>query len=145
MTMADLVVVMGEGRVRQAGSPVEIYRRPSDAFVASFIGTTNLLPAKADRLGALVPGGRVAGLALPSDAATLSVRPEDIELVEPAGAPLRGHVTFIRDLGATIEVFIAADGTEIVAVETPRNRRDLKPGSEVGVVIHPDRSVVLKS
>ena len=44
MTMADLVVVMGEGRVRQAAKPIEVYRQPADAFVAGFIGSTNLLP-----------------------------------------------------------------------------------------------------
>ena len=43
MTMADLVVVMGEGKIRQAASPIEIYRKPADAFVADFIGSTNLL------------------------------------------------------------------------------------------------------
>ncbi|MCY4397129.1 MAG: ABC transporter ATP-binding protein, partial [Rhodospirillaceae bacterium] len=43
MTMADLVVVMGDGRIHQAAAPVEIYRKPADAFVADFIGSTNLL------------------------------------------------------------------------------------------------------
>jgi putative spermidine/putrescine transport system ATP-binding protein len=144
MTMADLVVVMGEGRVRQAGSPVEIYRRPADAFVASFIGSTNLIPATADSQGATVPGGRLPGLALPGGPATISVRPEDIELVDAAGAAMRGGVTFVRDLGATIEVFIDCAGTAVVAVETPRNRRDVRAGEEVGIVIDPAHCVVLK-
>ena len=38
MTMADLVVVMGDGHIRQAASPMDVYRRPADAFVADFIG-----------------------------------------------------------------------------------------------------------
>ena len=46
MTMADLVVVMGEGRIRQAAKPVEIYRQPADTFVADFIGATNLLSVR---------------------------------------------------------------------------------------------------
>ena len=88
MTMADLVVVMGEGRIRQAGSPLDIYRRPSDAFVAAFIGSTNLLPAQAGSGGARVPGGIDAGPCAPAGAsgATVSVRPEDIRLVDPADA-----------------------------------------------------------
>ena len=49
MTMADLVVVMGQGQIRQAAAPVEIYRKPADAFVADFIGSTNLLPLSVDR------------------------------------------------------------------------------------------------
>ena len=46
MTMADLVVVMGHGKILQAAPPIEIYRKPADAFVADFIGITNLLPAR---------------------------------------------------------------------------------------------------
>src|SRR5688572_8528109 len=64
MTMADLVVVMGEGRIRQAGSPLDIYRRPADAFVAAFIGSTNLLPATAGPRGAAIPGGVIPGLSV---------------------------------------------------------------------------------
>ncbi|HEY9536804.1 MAG TPA: ABC transporter ATP-binding protein, partial [Kiloniellaceae bacterium] len=66
MTMADLVVVMGEGQIRQAAAPIEIYRRPSDTFVADFIGSTNLLDVARDRAGrALVAGVALPGLALP--------------------------------------------------------------------------------
>ena len=67
MTMADLVVVMGEGRIRQAGAPVEIYRKPADAFVADFIGSTNLLAVdgrqrrRAVVLGRPHPGPVAAG------------------------------------------------------------------------------------
>ena len=46
MTMADLVVVMGNGSIQQAASPVEIYRKPVNSFVADFIGSTNLLPVR---------------------------------------------------------------------------------------------------
>jgi putative spermidine/putrescine transport system ATP-binding protein len=145
MTMADQVVVMGDGRVRQIGSPVDIYRRPTDAFVASFIGSTNLIEARSKNGGAEVRGGCVPDLPLPAGAATLSVRPEDIELTDPAAASIRGRVTFVRDLGATIEIFIDCGGMEIVAVETPRNRRHLPSGAEVGVIISPEHCVVLKS
>ena len=48
MTMADVIVVMGQGRIQQAGAPLEIYRRPANAFVADFIGTGNLLPVRVD-------------------------------------------------------------------------------------------------
>jgi putative spermidine/putrescine transport system ATP-binding protein len=68
MTMADLVVVMGEGRIRQAAPPIEIYRRPADAFVADFIGSTNLLAIAADGAGRATVLGRpvLPGLAMPS-------------------------------------------------------------------------------
>ncbi len=73
MTMADLVVVMGEGRIRQAAPPVEIYRRPADAFVADFIGTTNLIPLKAGRVL-----GRPLGHGVADGEGTVSIRPEDV-------------------------------------------------------------------
>src|SRR3954471_5363055 len=87
MTMADLVVVMGNGRIQQAASPVEIYRKPVNSFVADFIGSTNLLPVRSGAAGQGVsaPGGTIPGVALGTgrDQATLSVRPEDVHLVPP--------------------------------------------------------------
>ena len=125
MTMADIVVVMGEGRVHQAGSPIDIYRNPTDAFVASFIGSTNLIAAR--------PGG-----------ASVSVRPEDIAIVDPASAPIRGRATFVRDLGASIEIFIECDGTGLIAAATRRERHDVKAGAEVGIAVAADHCVVLR-
>jgi putative spermidine/putrescine transport system ATP-binding protein len=148
MTMADLVVVMGEGRIRQAAPPVEIYRRPADAFVADFIGSTNLLPIEADGAGRVIAAGKpVPGLILPNGAAKalMSVRPEDVHLADPANAPLTGRITFVRDLGGTIETFIDVGGTQVVAVTTPRDRGHYAAGDEVGVVLPPEACVVLPS
>jgi putative spermidine/putrescine transport system ATP-binding protein len=144
MTMADLIVVMGSGRIRQAGTPLDIYRRPSDAFVAGFIGASNLLPARADPRGAAVPGGLIPGLAIaPGGSAVVSVRPEDIRLVAPGGASMLGRVNFVRDLGATVETYLACGEQEIVAVSAPRDRLDVKEGAEVGIAIKPEDCVVL--
>jgi len=143
MTMADLVVVMGEGRIRQAGPPLDLYRRPADSFVAAFIGSTNLLEARPDPTGAAVPGGVIPGLTIPSGGARLSVRPEDIRLVGPAGAAIRGHVAFVRDLGATVETFIRCDGAEIVAVSPRRDHPELAEGAEIGLAIAAADCVVL--
>jgi putative spermidine/putrescine transport system ATP-binding protein len=146
MTMADLVVVMGEGRIRQIGSPLDIYRRPADAFVAAFIGSTNLLPATAGPRGAVIPGGVIPGLSVPAGAlgATISVRPEDIRIVGPQESPLRGRVTFVRDLGASVETFIQLDDRELVAVSPPRDHPDVEEGDTVGIRIDPRDCVVLK-
>jgi putative spermidine/putrescine transport system ATP-binding protein len=146
MTMADLIVVMGKGRILQSGPPIEIYRRPSDAFVAGFVGSTNLLPAKRGNGAAIVPGGSIPGLAIPADfaEAVVSVRPEDVRLVDPAAAAMRGRVSFVRDLGATVETYVACGDHEIVAISTPRERPDLREGDEVGLRIDPADCVVLK-
>ncbi|MEP9396853.1 ABC transporter ATP-binding protein [Mesorhizobium sp. KR2-14] len=147
MTMADLVVVMGEGRIRQAAAPIEIYRRPADAFVADFIGMTNLLPVEADSAGrAVVLGSAIPGLSLSNGVkeAQISVRPEDVRLTEPGNGAIAGTVTFVRDLGGTIETFVEAGGKMIIAVATPRERPNVAAGSPVGVVLPAESCVVLE-
>ncbi len=146
MTMADTVVVMNRGEIRQAASPIEIYRRPADTFVADFIGSTNLLEAEADSSGRVnVLGQPVAGISLGPNIskATLSVRPEDVHLTAPSDGALSGTVTFVRDLGGTIETFVDIAGQQIIAVSTPRARPDVSVGQPVGVVLLPDVCVVL--
>jgi putative spermidine/putrescine transport system ATP-binding protein len=146
MTMADTVVVMNGGEIRQAASPIEIYRRPADTFVADFIGSTNLLEAEADSTGRVsVLGQPVAGISLGAHArkATLSIRPEDVHLTAPGDGALSGTVTFVRDLGGTIETFVDVAGHQIIAVSTPRARPEVSVGQPVGVVLLPDVCVVL--
>ncbi len=147
MTMADLVVVMGKGKILQAAPPIDIYRKPADAFVADFIGSTNLLPVETDRAGRVtVLGVAMAGLAMPAglSKAALSVRPEDIQLTAPGAGALTGTVTFVRDLGGTIETFVEASGTTLVAVATPRERPDVAVGQSVGIALPAESCVVLK-
>jgi len=147
MTMADVVVVMGNGRIRQAASPVEIYRKPADAFVADFIGSTNLLDAETDSAGrASVLGTALPGLALPAglSKAALSIRPEDVRIGKP-GDGIPGTVTFVRDLGGTVETFVETGGKTIISVATPREKPDVKVGDAVGVVLPAESCVVLKS
>ncbi|MGF1593974.1 MAG: ABC transporter ATP-binding protein [Kiloniellaceae bacterium] len=147
MTMADLVVVMGQARVRQAAAPVEIYRRPADTFVADFIGNTNLLEVARDGAGAAaVAGVALPGLELPEglDRARLSIRPEDVRLTPPGQAALTGRVTFLRDLGGTVEIFVEVAGTTVVAVSTPRERPEVTAGDSIGVLLPAESCVVLK-
>jgi putative spermidine/putrescine transport system ATP-binding protein len=147
MTMADLVVVMGEGKIRQAASPMEIYRKPADAFVADFIGSTNLLDVSADSGGrASILGQVIPGLALPAGMSkgSVSIRPEDVHLGEPGSGKITGTVTFVRDLGGTIETYVEAGGTTVIAVATPRERPNVKAGDSVGIVLPPESCVVVK-
>ena len=145
MTMADTVVVMNGGEIRQAAPPVEIYRRPADSFVADFIGQTNLIPFSADSAGrATVLGEAVEGLSVSQGAkGTLSVRPEDVQLTAPGHGAITGTVSFIRDLGGAIETFVEAGGQQIVAVSSPRSRPEVSVGQSVGIRLDPETSVVL--
>ena len=148
MTMADTVVVMNGGKIRQAAPPVDIYRRPADTFVADFIGSTNLLDFTADAAGAVtVSGTPVPGLAAPAGlrSGILSVRPEDVQLTAPGNGALDGTVVFVRDLGGTVETFVEAGGRQIVAVSMPHARPDVTVGQTVGVRLDPGVCVVLKS
>ncbi|MBA3449016.1 MAG: ABC transporter ATP-binding protein [Pseudaminobacter sp.] len=148
MTMADLVVVMGEGKIRQAASPMEIYRQPADAFVAGFIGSTNLLDVATDSAGrASVLGQIIPDLALPAGMtrSSISIRPEDVQLAKPGPGAIEGKVTFVRDLGGTIETFVEAGGQTIIAVATPRERPNVAAGDHVGLILPPESCVVLKS
>jgi len=143
MTMADLVVVMGEGRIRQAASPIDIYRKPADAFVADFIGSTNLLPVTKDSAGrAVIFGKSVPGLQA-ERGAQVSIRPEDIDVTAPGKGVLDGTVTFVRDLGGTIETFVEVEGHTITAVSTPRDRPQVAAGQKVGLAFPADACVVV--
>ena len=136
MTMADLVVVMGEGRIRQAAAPIDVYRNPVDAFVADFIGTTNLLPiTRSLQGGALLWGHALEGVAMPAGRsnAVLSIRPENVLLGVPGSGTLDATVTFVRDLGATVEIFLSANGTTFVSVANPRERAEVLVGNTIGV------------
>jgi putative spermidine/putrescine transport system ATP-binding protein len=93
LTMSDRLAVMSEGRIRQLGTPEDVYRRPKDRFVASFVGDTNVLRGRLDRidgadaivaLGAVrigVPSGPLLGLA-PSSPVDLFMRPEQLAIIE---------------------------------------------------------------
>ena len=120
MTMADLVVVMGEGRIRQAASPMEIYRKPADAFVADFIGSTNLLDVGADGAGrASILGTVVPGLALPSGMSkgAVSIRPEDVHIGKP-GDGIPGIVCLGAIDSPTWEIFTATVGDYGISIYT---------------------------
>lgn len=146
MTMADTVVVMNNGEIRQAAAPVEVYRRPADTFVADFIGMTNLIEFQADSSGRIVVFDQVVQdltLADGQRKGILSVRPEDIAITSAGQGTFDGKVVFVRDLGGTIETFIDVGGTQLTAVATPNSRPNVAVGETVGVFLHPDVCVVL--
>jgi putative spermidine/putrescine transport system ATP-binding protein len=153
MTMSDLVVVMRQGRVEQVGPPLEVYRRPATAFVARFIGSTNLLKGHATRDGTVrvddvefVVGGAIQEH--DGDPVVVSVRPEDAHL-EPGPAPgpnaLPGRVVFVRDLGELFECFVDCGLDEhVVVAGSPRERVPVAQGDEVTVRFPAEACVVVR-
>jgi iron(III) transport system ATP-binding protein len=161
MVTSDRIAVMNAGRIEQVGSPVEVYERPTTAFVAGFIGRTNLLRG---RVGV---GGRVAcegGLDLataagpehlPGEAVAVSIRPHTVTLAHAprAGAPVTGDaqinvftgtVTRAAYFGDAMDYQVAITGSECTlrAAGTPEAR--LVIGQPVVVRIAADRCIVVR-
>ncbi|MFC7612281.1 ABC transporter ATP-binding protein [Teichococcus aestuarii] len=120
LTMADRLVVMERGRVRQVGTAEELYEHPADPFVAGFVGRCNLIPGRLEAAdafraesGALLhcDSGAAPGPA-PTGAALLALRPERIGLApDPAG---RARITAVTYLGAQTEYHVEQDGTALL-------------------------------
>ena len=154
MTMADIVVVMDHGRVQQTASPLDIYRNPSNAFVADFIGLSNLLPGTlSGRDTVLVDGRPIRVARLPEGMADgarviLSIRPEEVH-VRPSQVNgenhLSGQVSFVRDLGASVEITVLCGEQQLLAVTTPRERPRIRIGDPVAVELPATSCVVLPS
>ncbi|HET6953544.1 MAG TPA: ABC transporter ATP-binding protein [Acidimicrobiales bacterium] len=158
MTMSDVVVVMQDGRVEQSGPPLAVYRRPATAFVARFMGATNLLPARVAGRAVKVAGRLIA---VPRDAhgkvtgadILLSLRPGDASVgpyddaAPSAPDSLVGEVVFVRDLGTSFECFVDCgldDGPLVAAASAPgHDHRELAQGDRVAVHLPPDRCVVV--
>ncbi|MFV3330933.1 ABC transporter ATP-binding protein [Pseudomonas sp. NY15437] len=144
MTMADVVVVLGEHRIQQVGTPIEIYRNPANAFVADFIGSGNIFPATVLGQGRVeLPGGAALRAnhcpsIQPGASVRMLVRPEDLQLSTPqapAANRLDGTVTFIRDIGATVETTVQCSGISLTALSMPCHDMGLRVGQAVSVTI----------
>ncbi len=130
LTMSDRIGVMSAGKLQQVGAPRDIYTRPLNRFVASFIGETNFMA------GQTVPGGVRLGCGATVDvvgtrpgAVTLTVRPEQVR-IEPAGAGgIPAVLTSLVYFGTDTHCHLAlSDGAEVVArVQNPT-------GGDVGLV-----------
>jgi ABC-type sugar transport system ATPase subunit len=134
MTLADKIVVLNDGRVAQIGSPIEVFERPANQFVATFMGapSMNLIPAVVGE-GTVIVGDLEIGV--PADrfnlppkgtAVALGVRPEDVvpegHGTRPnLGADFTGTVEFAEMLGDQSLLFTSLGGSEVVArMQHPR-------------------------
>ena len=151
MAMSDRVVVMSGGVVAQEGRPVDIYQNPVSAFVADFIGKSNLLPVtKVDeekgKLRLTLKGGTVliadpsASLA-PGKIELCCVRPENVQLVQPgetAENVLPGRVDKMVNLGAHVDLWVDVSRGCTVKAQIPvRRLQNVDVGSEIKLRIDP--------
>ena len=144
LTMSDTIVVMNQGYIQQIGTPEDIYNEPENAFVADFIGDSNIFNAIMVRdklvniVGAEFPCVDTGfGTNKPVDAV---IRPEDIDLVKPEEGTLKGVVTHLIFKGVHYEMEVLANNYEWLVHST-----DMFPvGTEVGIKVDPFDIQIMK-
>ena len=137
LTMSDTIVVMNQGYIQQIGTPEMIYNEPTNAFVADFIGDSNIIDGTmiqdkvVEILGVKIPCvDEGFGNNTPVD---VVIRPEDIDLVKPEEGTIRGRVTHLIFKGVHYEMEVTVNGFELLVHST-----DLFPvGQEVGIHVDP--------
>ncbi len=138
LTMSDTVVVMNHGNIQQIGTPVDIYNEPQNAFVADFIGESNILPGimRKDRLVEISGREFVCvdagfGENTPVD---VVIRPEDITLAAPEDAQISGMVTSVTFKGVHYEMVVEAYDFHWLIQST----KAAQEGATVGITFGPD-------
>ena len=141
MTLADRIVVMNKGHIEQEGSPLELYRKPRNTFVAGFIGSPNMNFVEGRLRGSLVEldDGSTINLgtryAAPDEAlVTLGLRPEHLRV--SANGQITGHASVVEPMGAqTIVSFTHGTGSLLALVD---GETVVKVGDAFGVDIEPE-------
>ena len=146
MTMADRIVVMHDGRSEQRGTPLDLYDRPDNLFVAQFIGSPamNIVNGKLRRGsgaafveadgGLRWPLGSTAGT--DGQAVADGVRPEDLSLADGSGADaVPAEITVVEPTGAETELLVQAGDSPIVLVT--HGRPQVNPGDKIGLRVDP--------
>lgn len=137
LTMSDKIVVMSEGRIQQVGEPEDIYNEPKNAFVADFIGESNIFN------GIMTGKYRVrfcgAEFICVDDVENGTMidavlRPEDIQITPPGEGTIQGEVTSVVFKGVHYEITVQSGKNEIVIQST----RKAQVGSRVGLTVDPE-------
>jgi putative spermidine/putrescine transport system ATP-binding protein len=153
LSLSDRVVVMSEGRIEQIGTPAEIYNFPATPFVASFVGTLNLLPAKVVEAGTgrLSLYGQEVRAAQPvtgaaNETISVALRPESMELGESGGPNrLRGPLEDVSFLGSIVRMRVGLGDGASVSLDTFNDPNLTLPaiGEVVTVSFPPEAALVL--
>ena len=144
LTMSDTVVVMDKGRIQQIGTPEDIYNEPKNAFVADFIGESNILNGTMVRDNVVKMYGKefpcVDGGFAPNEPVDVVIRPEDIDIVPVEQGQLAGTVTNVTFKGMQYDIIVDFRGLEWLIQTT-----DHSPvGARIGVKIDPDGFHIMK-
>ena len=144
LSMSDTIVVMSEGKIQQIGTPQDIYNEPVNAFVADFIGESNIVDGVmlADykvRFGGQIFDCLDTGFA-PNEPVDVVIRPEDVDIVKPAPGVLQGTVTSVTFMGVHNEAIVDIDGFKWMIQTTD----PVEEGAHIGIYLEPDAIHIMK-
>ena len=144
LSMSDTVVVMAEGRIQQIGTPIDIYNEPQNAFVADFIGESNILD------GVMLADYKVSFSGHVFDcvdkgfgkreSVDVVIRPEDVDIVPEEKGMLKGVVTSVTFLGVHYEIIVDINGLKWMIQTTDFVDVD----EHIGLYIEPDAIHIMK-
>ena len=144
LSMSDTVVVIAEGEIQQIGTPTDIYNEPTNAFVADFIGESNIVDGVmledkkvkfSGKVFNCVDGGFGKG-----EAVDVVVRPEDVDVVEPERGMLVGKATSVTFKGVHYEIIVDIGGFKWMIQSTDY----VAPEQTIGLYIEPDAIHIMK-
>lgn len=144
LTMSDTVVVMKDGVIMQEGSPIEIYNEPTSAYVADFIGESNILDGVMPEDKKVVFAGAEfecvdTGFA-PNEEVDVVIRPEDWVIKREGNGILSGEITGCMFRGVHYEMTCLAGGYELIL----HNTVEYKPGRKIGLYVDPENIQIMK-
>ena len=144
LTMSDTIVVMDKGCIQQIGTTEDIYNEPKNAFVADFIGESNIIDGIMPEDNVVQMYGRrfpcLDGGFAPNEAVDVVIRPEDIDIVPVEQGQLTGTVTSVTFKGMQYDIIVDFKGFKWLIQTT-----DHSPvGSHIGIKIDPDGIHVMK-
>ena len=144
LSMSDTIVVMAEGEIQQIGTPTDIYNEPKNAFVADFIGESNIV----DGIMLEDKKVRMAGHTFDcldggydkNEPVDVVVRPEDVDVVKPENGMLTGTVSSVTFKGVHYEIIVDIKGFKWMIQSTDY----VAPEANIGLYIEPDAIHVMK-
>ena len=144
LSMSDTVVVMNEGTVQQIGKPTDIYNEPQNAFVADFIGESNIIDGRMLRDYCVRFAGREfecldSGFAQ-GEAVDVVIRPEDVDIVPDDAGQLTGTITSVTFRGVHFEIIVDVQGFKWMIQTTDEH----KEGENVRLFVEPDAIHIMK-
>ncbi len=144
LSMSDTIVVMADGEIQQIGTPTDIYNEPKNAFVADFIGESNIIDGimledkkvkLASHVFDCVDGGYQK-----NEPVDVVIRPEDVDVVAPENGMLTGQVTSVTFKGVHYEIIVDIKGFKWMIQSTDY----VEPDATIGLYIEPDAIHIMK-